>query len=1084
MSDIHEYTREACPICEQKGWCGRREDGLVLCKRSPSPPGVPGYTFRGMAKDGHTGMYVENGREFRPKIETIPRTSKPTSAKSKDEKSRAQDPSPETTLELHAAAFTSQRRSLLSQELGLPECAFNKLAIGWSETAGHHDDHTVVGAWVFAECDGQGRIIGASYRFPQDVIAGKAGADGSALGGKSAPAGCHRGLTLPTDWREMPEPVLVAEGASDVLAGRAVGLSVIGRPSNTGGAEHIAQALRSRRAIVLGENDRKGDGRWPGKEGAESVSRKLEAAWGRPVPVAFPPDGTKDLRDWIGQLVLDWPADLSSVRGSIFDSTKPPELLLLAKPQKRGRPVVEAFAWSAGPEVPAFYSDRIDTKDASARRRFVKEVQRIKPDVDVADLTHRLLTLEIPTSGERGTTSPATDNSPVCASQTGGNQLPAVFLPGGPTTILESAQKLGDLLARTGEYFIRGGSVVTVGCDDEGLPILEALRPTSLASAFETVCKLKTYIRSGNNFLATDTVCREQDARLIQDSSAFRQALPHIRILSRCPVLVERDGELIQICGYDRDSGILAFGDPVDEVELAEAVALLQGMLAGFRFATASDKARALAAVITPALVFGALLNGRAPVDLGEADQSQAGKGYRNKLTASIYCCRVKTVTQKKGGVGSLEESFASALIRGYNFISFDNVRGLIDSPTIESFLTEDTFFARGPYMSSVEVNPRRVIVLLTSNKAEITTDLANRSACVSILKQPDGYHFDDFPEGDILDHVRANQPLYLGAVFAVLKAWHQASKPQTTETRHDFRPWARTLDWIVQNIFNAGELLDGHRQMQDRVAMPVLNWLRDVALAVRQAVRLDITLRASDVLEIISENPLVEVPGLTEGADISEESVRKHVLQAMGRKLALCFKSSDVVTIGDMRIERAAEHDESLRRDIRTYRFTGAAAAPMETGSAPMGASDETANAPICSYCVRHFSNCGHDIKSCTEMQKPGMRQSDMAQMSETSNAIGADRCIGRFVRFRAGAPIGAIGANGPSGASGPFERFELRAKAEALVKGRRDAEELLHIFDEREAIAFVDGGLDDKAAGQVAYEHVQRELLERDST
>ena len=359
-------------------------------------------------------------------------------------------------------------------------------------------------------------------------------------------------------------------------------------------------------------------------------------------------------------------------------------------------------------------------------------------------------------------------------------------------------------------------------------------------------------------------------------------------MLSRCPVLIERDGKLTQISGYDRDSGILAFGDAVPGVALTQAVTLLHQMLAGFQFATASDRARALAAVITPALIFGTLLNGRAPIDLSEADQSQAGKGYRNKLTASIYHCRVKTVTQKRGGVGSLEESFASALMMGYNFICFDNVRGVVDSPAIESFLTGDTFSARGPYAASMEIDPRRVIVQLTSNKAEITNDLANRSACVSLLKRPEGYGFQQFPEGDILDHVRANQPLYLGAVFAVVKAWHEANKPRTQETRHDFRTWTKTLDWIVQNVLQAGPLLDGHREAQVRIATPVLNWLRDVALAVRRAGRQDMSLRANDLLELISDSPSVEFPGLNEGDDLSQESS-----YSAARRLVLAQESS-----------------------------------------------------------------------------------------------------------------------------------------------------------------------------------------------
>ena len=60
---VREFKRESCPICGHKGWCGRRDDGLVLCKRPPTPREVLGFDFRGIAKDGATGMYVEAGRK-------------------------------------------------------------------------------------------------------------------------------------------------------------------------------------------------------------------------------------------------------------------------------------------------------------------------------------------------------------------------------------------------------------------------------------------------------------------------------------------------------------------------------------------------------------------------------------------------------------------------------------------------------------------------------------------------------------------------------------------------------------------------------------------------------------------------------------------------------------------------------------------------------------------------------------------------------------------------------------------------------------------------------------------------------------
>jgi len=267
---IQEYKSEPCPICGHKGgWCGRTEDGLVLCKRPPSPPEVVGYTYKGMAKDGITAMYVEAGREHRPAV------CPPPIRRNRDDRPSVTPAALETTLAAAVAALTPEIRSALAAELGLPENVLSELAIGWSETAQHHADHDITGAWVFPEYDGQGRLVGVTHRFPRASVEGKVDADGKPLGTKSAPAGYRRGLTLPSGWKEMADPILIPEGLSDVLAGLTVGLSAIGRPSNSGGVEHIAQLCQRHQVIVLAENDRKPDGRWPGKEGAEAVARRV-----------------------------------------------------------------------------------------------------------------------------------------------------------------------------------------------------------------------------------------------------------------------------------------------------------------------------------------------------------------------------------------------------------------------------------------------------------------------------------------------------------------------------------------------------------------------------------------------------------------------------------------------------------------------------------------------------------------------------------------------------------------------------------------------------------------------------------------
>jgi hypothetical protein len=91
---------------------------------------------------------------------------------------------------------------------------------------------------------------------------------------------------------------MIPEGPSDVLALTAMGIAAIGRPSNTGGVEMLAQLLADlpaeRAIVVLGEYDPKPDGKWPGRDGAVKVAEELAARLGRTVFWALPPGGIKD----------------------------------------------------------------------------------------------------------------------------------------------------------------------------------------------------------------------------------------------------------------------------------------------------------------------------------------------------------------------------------------------------------------------------------------------------------------------------------------------------------------------------------------------------------------------------------------------------------------------------------------------------------------------------------------------------------------------------------------------------------------------------------------------------------------------
>lgn len=253
-----------CPICASptKG-CSATVDGLHLCRGEPADPsawkcvkrGDPFNSYR-RVDDRH---HERNG--FTKESPTASRIDWTAQA------------------ETYAKNLTPELRNELAQLLGLTsKYLFQYMPLlGWSGSA-----------WTFPECDGSGRIIGILLR--------------DRAGKKLMQKGSKRGLTIPVRWDKKPGPVFVVEGPTCAIAAASAGLSAVGRPANSSGAEHLAD-LRDldpeRPIIVVGENDQKPDGSWPGRDGPESIARRLTALLGRSVLKAMPPAEAKDVRDWL-----------------------------------------------------------------------------------------------------------------------------------------------------------------------------------------------------------------------------------------------------------------------------------------------------------------------------------------------------------------------------------------------------------------------------------------------------------------------------------------------------------------------------------------------------------------------------------------------------------------------------------------------------------------------------------------------------------------------------------------------------------------------------------------------------------------
>jgi hypothetical protein len=278
-------------------------DGLIRCRRVPDhlKPGDEheGFVFLGRSeKDPQWGQFraaddpVLLDRQ-RQRQEDWERDRLHRGRPSSNGTAHLDDgPDMDALARRHAHGLTPERAAELAEALGLRADVLARLPLlGYSHT------DPLGSCWTFPEHDGAGRVIGLTRRYRD--------------GAKVAITGGHRGLIVPERWDQGEGPVFLVEGPSDTMALLALNLTVLGRPSNTGGAQYLAELLKGvpadREIVVVAEYDTNDKGQWPGLDGAKRTAGRLAEMLGRKVLWALPPKGAKDVRAWV--VAQQLPAD-------------------------------------------------------------------------------------------------------------------------------------------------------------------------------------------------------------------------------------------------------------------------------------------------------------------------------------------------------------------------------------------------------------------------------------------------------------------------------------------------------------------------------------------------------------------------------------------------------------------------------------------------------------------------------------------------------------------------------------------------------------------------------------------------------
>jgi hypothetical protein len=662
-------------------------------------------------------------------------------------------------------------------------------------------------------------------------------------------------------------------------------------------------------------------------EGGASIIRGIHPCgscyrwrvWGLPIMIDF------DTISWPRDIIIPWGHDYRDATSTTGDSDND-SLLKRAiatvtvdqlwehfgfKPRGRANPVCSPFRDERHPSFSVYdegrrWKDHATGEGGDAFDFYQRVTKQNASASFVAFIEFAGLASELKAKKTTGADADAT-------AATGKPQL---VLPSGAVTFTEVAHKVFPVLAARRRYFVRDRLLVEIAYqkkmkDKQLHDVFQLLEPDAFRSRIERDFNCLVWREQGDKYVKKPGRCTNDAAKVLLKTDEAQEHLPAISFLSAQPVYTIVDDELkILYRGYhDVHGGIyVSHGDKeIVLPDLDTAVKLILDAVKDFDFVSDSDKSRAVAAFISPALRIGKFLgDADFPIDISEGDQSQSGKTFRLKLICAIYGETPYVIANREGGVGSLDESISTALLAGIPFILFENFRGHMNSQLVESCLRGTGIVpARIPHRGEAQVSTSHINWQLSSNGIEATRDFVNRAVINRISKRPDGYAFASYAEGNILAHIKANQPKYQGAIFRIIKQWFDEGCCRTGESRHDMVEWAQTLDWIVK-LFGLPSLLDGHTEEVLRVSDPALSWLRQIGIVVENDKRLDQRLSASDIVDVCQAHN-IEFPNKTSTTDLEQ------LARLTGRLLGRVF--SDVATTDELAIDRYKIKRESTTK-------------------------------------------------------------------------------------------------------------------------------------------------------------------------
>lgn len=225
---------------------------------------------------------------------------------------------------------------------------------------------------------------------------------------------------------------------------------------------------------------------------------------------------------------------------------------------------------------------------------------------------------------------------------------------------------------------------------------------------------------------------------------------------------------------------------------------ILTDLTIDFPFNSEADRENFFGLLLTP--ILRNRLGGNVPMHVIMASKERTGKTKLvGDILGGIVLGKQTPAMQLVSDDRELDKRILSLLIEGTSVIHFDNLKDLVDSPSLASLLTAETYSGRILQNSKMATCKNNLTVVATGNSVRATGEIVKRS--VPIVLQPKDASpelREDFRHQDLKAFITQNRVTVLRTLLWMIDSWIAAGSPPSRTRMGGFEEWAASVGGVL----------------------------------------------------------------------------------------------------------------------------------------------------------------------------------------------------------------------------------------------------------------------------------------------